>query len=176
MGEFGRRLRDRRRELGRSISETARKADISRVYLQRLEVADPDLRVSAKVLVGLSDALGTTPDDLFGQEQRSAEQEDARVERKARREESAQQQAARLAIPRALPVELLDYLEEIDADPKLAEALTALALVAPGGLSRADYRFLTSVLNYVVFPPHLPRPRSKSRRAPGEGEPDHAPD
>lgn len=68
VGHIGRKIQQRRREAGLSLSGLAGKAGVSKGYLWSLEKGRTDGRPSGKTLYRLADALGTTMSDLLGQE------------------------------------------------------------------------------------------------------------
>jgi transcriptional regulator with XRE-family HTH domain len=65
-GDLGRRVAQRRRELGLTREELAALADVQPEYLAYLE--ERPAQVSADTLLGLAGALGTTPTALLGGE------------------------------------------------------------------------------------------------------------
>jgi transcriptional regulator with XRE-family HTH domain len=100
VGDFGDRLRNLRNALGLSVSETARRAGISRTYVQKLEQAS-NPRISAAVLSGLSRALETTPEEILPGLNEG---------------------------PAVLATALLAYLESTDPDPRLVSRLAFLGM------------------------------------------------
>ncbi len=63
---FGQRLRERREAEGISLSEVARRAQVSKAYVSQLERGG-STQPSYSVVARLSTALGTTMEDLTGQ-------------------------------------------------------------------------------------------------------------
>jgi XRE family transcriptional regulator of biofilm formation len=68
MGEstVGERIRQRRNELGLTLSALAEKAGVAKSYLSNLENSKHEVRPSGRTLYQIADALGTTMSDLMG--------------------------------------------------------------------------------------------------------------
>jgi predicted transcriptional regulator len=64
--QFGQRLRERREAEGISLSEVARRAQVSKAYVSQLERGG-STEPSYSVVARLATALGTTMEDLMGQ-------------------------------------------------------------------------------------------------------------
>jgi transcriptional regulator with XRE-family HTH domain len=64
-GDLGRRVAERRRDLGLGTAELAGRAGMSEAYLEALE-RDPTLRISPSALLRLAAALDVTVDQLQG--------------------------------------------------------------------------------------------------------------
>lgn len=62
----GQRIRQRRTELGISLSALATRADVAKSYLSSLENSHGKERPSGQTLYRIADALGTTMSDLLG--------------------------------------------------------------------------------------------------------------
>jgi transcriptional regulator with XRE-family HTH domain len=64
--QVGARIRQRREELGLSLSRLGELADVSKGYLWSLEKGETKARPSGQTLYRLAKALGTTMSDLLG--------------------------------------------------------------------------------------------------------------
>lgn len=62
----GARIRQRRNELGLTLSALAEKAGIAKSYLSNLENSKHEVRPSGRTLYQIAEALGTTMSDLLG--------------------------------------------------------------------------------------------------------------
>lgn len=69
MGELspvGKRIRQRREELGITLTALADKASVAKSYLSSLENSQTNARPSGRTLYSIAEALGTTMSDLLG--------------------------------------------------------------------------------------------------------------
>jgi transcriptional regulator with XRE-family HTH domain len=66
--KIGQRIRERRQELGWSLSHLGEEAGVSKGYLWSLEKGETDARPSGKTLYLIARALGVTMSDLLGRE------------------------------------------------------------------------------------------------------------
>ena len=65
MNNLGEKINKKRKELGWSLDELARKSNVSKAYLSQLENGDSE-SPSAKILYNIAMALGTSIADLLG--------------------------------------------------------------------------------------------------------------
>lgn len=64
----GQRIKERREELGWSLSKLAAQANVSKGYLWSLEKGETDARPSGRTLYRIAEALGVTMSDLLGRQ------------------------------------------------------------------------------------------------------------
>jgi transcriptional regulator with XRE-family HTH domain len=64
----GERIRQRREELGWSLSRLAEEANVSKGYIWSIEKGDTKARPSGETLYRIADALGVTMSDLLGRQ------------------------------------------------------------------------------------------------------------
>lgn len=64
----GQRIKERREELGWSLSKLSHEANVGKGYLWSLEKGETDARPSGKTLYRIAEALGVTMSDLLGQQ------------------------------------------------------------------------------------------------------------
>jgi transcriptional regulator with XRE-family HTH domain len=131
MAELGERLRARRTTLGLSVVETARRADLSRTYLQRLERPDQDSDVSTSVLLRLANALECAPDAILPELRGGVEPRDG---------------------PALVAEVLLAYLDETEPDPRLVSALAMLGLGRDREASKDDSRIVQRAQELLFQP------------------------
>ncbi|HEX2393125.1 MAG TPA: helix-turn-helix transcriptional regulator [Solirubrobacterales bacterium] len=62
----GQEIKERREQIGYSLSQLAERAEISKGYLWKLESGDAEVRPSAETLYRIARALGTSMSELMG--------------------------------------------------------------------------------------------------------------